>query len=83
MTKYSKDGPPPCRCECHQGKKGFFHCFSVCCDEPNVVSDPPPPCPAPVEVRPFTKITMPVIKKVFPGLVADDIEAAPSDKDNE
>jgi len=76
MTKYSKDGPPPCLCRCHTGAKGFFHCFSICCDEPDVVSDPPPPTRPPVEVKPFESVTLPTIKKTFPGLASDDIVAA-------
>jgi hypothetical protein len=71
VSKYGKDGPPPCLCECHTGATGFFHCFSICCDDPDVVSDPPPPAPEPIKVGPFTKITLPQIKGVVPGTIAD------------
>ncbi len=76
MSKQLKDGQPPCTCPCHQGTAGFYHCFDVCCAHPDVVSDPAPPQRAPVKIGPFEKITFPVIKKVFPTLIASDIVAA-------
>lgn len=36
---------------------------------------------SPIVIGEFKKITFPTIKKVFPGSIADDIEAAPSHKD--
>ncbi len=29
---------PLCRCGCHQGIPGRYHCFAVCCDQPNVLT---------------------------------------------
>lgn len=31
-------GPPRegCPCGCHDGEAGFFHCFGVCCESPDV-----------------------------------------------
>lgn len=26
-----------CNCPCHRGVKGFFHCWSDCCDFPNAL----------------------------------------------
>lgn len=26
-----------CRCPCHVGAQGRFHCFSICCSMPDVI----------------------------------------------
>jgi hypothetical protein len=75
----SKEEPKLCGCLCHKGKPGFYHCFSVCCDEPDVVCDPPPPQLKPMDTPKFTSITFPTIKKVFPGDLSDIIVGASGD----
>lgn len=69
---------PRCQCPCHTGEKGFFHCFSPCCDNPDVVSDPPPKVRQAVRIGEFKTITFPNIKSPDPTPISDVIAAIES-----
>jgi hypothetical protein len=81
MADSDKPKVSTCGCPCHRGERGFHHCFIVCCARAGEVCAPPEV--ERVAVPTFKTITLPRLKKVYPGSIAEMIGCSETKEDSE